>query len=135
MHRGLGESARHWDFRTRKPSLERPGAPIMLQELAAALVAQQERAAAGAAAGGSKGRGDAEGEREPIYNTDAMHDKLEDIGWTEQVAWEETLALTSTAPTQVANIDDDLERELAFYNQVREGGGLCIASGWCHHIF
>lgn len=62
--------------------------------------------------------GDGE-QREPIYNTDAMHDKLEDIGWADQAAWEETMALTSTKATEVQNIDDDVERELAFYTQVR----------------
>eukprot|EP00887_Chlorella_sp_A99_P000133 scaffold16.g133.t1 len=89
------------------------------EELAAALEMQRERAAAGgaAAAGTSGAAQQLLLEREPIYNTDAMHDKLEDIGWTDQAAWEETLALTSAAPTEVANVDDDLERELAFYNQ------------------
>lgn len=55
--------------------------------------------------------------RAPIYNVDALHECLEEIGWTDEVPWEETQAITSEAPTEVNNVDDDLERELAFYNQ------------------
>ena len=33
-------------------------------------------------------------DREPIYDMDAMHEKLEDIGWADNVPWEETLAIT-----------------------------------------
>lgn len=65
--------------------------------------------------------GDGEGERPPrreaIYNAEVMHEKLEDIGWSEQAAWSETLALTSDAPSAIRSVDDDLERELGFYNQ------------------
>lgn len=56
--------------------------------------------------------------RDPIYNVDGLHGKLEDIAWTDEVPWEETLAITTEQPTVVHNVDDDLERELAFYNQV-----------------
>jgi hypothetical protein len=48
-----------------------------------------------------------------------MHDKLEDIGWSEEQPWEEAMALTSSEPVVLADAEDDLERELAFYNQVR----------------
>ncbi len=58
--------------------------------------------------------------REHVYNIDGLHEKLEDIGWTGEAAWEETLMVTSDVGTKVGNVDDDLERELAFYNQVRE---------------
>lgn len=60
--------------------------------------------------------------------------------------WEETQAITTEAPTQVDNVEDDLARELAFYNQVRGwgwrgwGGGVrsvcarsacvCVWDGW-----
>ena len=47
-----------------------------------------------------------------------MHEKLEDIGWTSEAAWDETLMITSGSKTGVDNVDDDLARELAFYNQV-----------------
>lgn len=59
--------------------------------------------------------------REPIYNVDGMHEKLEDFGWTTEAGWEETQMITSTTETRVANVDDDLARELAFYNQVWVG--------------
>lgn len=74
----------------------------------------------------SGGGDDAEDDDEGIYNIEAMHDKLEDIAWTQQQPWVETLAITSSAPTQVANIDDDLERELAFYNQALGAARVAI---------
>lgn len=108
------------------------------QELAAALAVQRERASrGGGAAPGPAGSDDDEEEdggegeggrskgaplREAIYNVDALHDKLEDIAWSEEQPWEESLALTGAAPTMVSNPEDDLERELAFYNQVGEAG-------------
>ncbi|EFJ48581.1 hypothetical protein VOLCADRAFT_104643 [Volvox carteri f. nagariensis] len=55
--------------------------------------------------------------RQAIYNVDALHERLEDIGWTTEVDWDETLAVTSEQPTTIGNIEDDLARELAFYNQ------------------
>ncbi|GFR44110.1 hypothetical protein Agub_g5272, partial [Astrephomene gubernaculifera] len=55
--------------------------------------------------------------REAIYNVDALHEKLEDIGWTTEVDWDETLAITTEQPTVVENVEDDLARELSFYNQ------------------
>ena len=57
-------------------------------------------------------------ERQHIYNVEGMHDKLEDIGWTSEAAWDETLMITTASKTKVDNVDDDLARELAFYNQV-----------------
>lgn len=36
----------------------------------------------------------------------------------EQAAWDEALAVTGTDPAQVEDVEDDLARELAFYNQV-----------------
>ncbi len=45
--------------------------------------------------------GAAAGTKRAIYNVEGLHDKLEDISWTEEAGWEETLAITSTAPTQV----------------------------------
>ena len=96
------------------------------KELVAALTAQRE------VAGGA-----GEEAREAIYNTDVMHDKLEDISWTEEQPWEETLAITSARPADIADVDDDLERELAFYNQVRGGSGRGAggraAGGWAPH--
>jgi hypothetical protein len=58
-------------------------------------------------------------------HTDALHEKLEDISWTDSQPWRESLVITSGAPTEVEDIDNDLERELAFYNQARV---LCVLS-------
>lgn len=57
-------------------------------------------------------------ERQTIYNADAMHDKLEEISWTAEQPWIESQVITHATPTEVDNVDDDLARELAFYNQV-----------------
>lgn len=58
-------------------------------------------------------------ERQSIYYTDALHDKPEDISWTAEQPWVETQVVTHTEATQVDSVDDDLARELAFYNQVK----------------
>ena len=39
--------------------------------------------------------------------------------WGLQAGWDESLVVTGSDPTQVEDVDDDLGRELAFYNQVR----------------
>ncbi|KAL4419941.1 hypothetical protein ABPG75_007039 [Micractinium tetrahymenae] len=113
------------------------------EELAAALAVQREWAGRGGGAapgpaGSDEEEEDAEGEeggggggggeplRQAIYNVEALHDKLEDIAWSEEQPWEESLALTSTAPTAVANAEDDLERELAFYNQALEAAQTAV---------
>lgn len=57
-------------------------------------------------------------EREPIYDIEALHEKLEDIGWSESAPWEATQVITADQPTVVADVEDDLQRELAFYQQV-----------------
>jgi len=80
---------------------------------------------------GSDGEGRAAAaprERKPIYDADAIHEKLEDIAWAEEQAWEETQVVTGEEPTEVDNVEDDLGRELAFYNQVGPWWG---AGGWC----
>ena len=66
-------------------------------------------------------------ERESIYNVDVLHEKLEDFGWSEQERWVETQVVTSAEPVSVSNVEDDLERELAFYNQAMEGTKAAIA--------
>ncbi len=67
---------------------------------------------------------------------DALHEKLEDMAWIDEQPWEESLLVTAAAPTQVQDVDDDLERELAFYNQVWRGAChllLCICSQQSTH--
>ncbi|MEW5302632.1 MAG: hypothetical protein WDW38_008042 [Sanguina aurantia] len=63
---------------------------------------------------GPGGRGT---ERPAIYDVDAIHEKLEDIGWTSEKPWEETIVIMSSDATQLKDVDDDLARELSFYNQ------------------
>lgn len=50
-----------------------------------------------------------------------------------QAGWDESLVITGTDPAQVEDVDDDLARELAFYNQVRHhiSRASCIAAGTC----
>lgn len=58
-------------------------------------------------------------QRARINNTEALQEALEEIAVPEDLPWDELLVVTGEAPTEVGNVDDDLERELAFYNQVR----------------
>lgn len=57
-------------------------------------------------------------EREPIYNHEALAEALEDIVWPATISWVEAQAVYSTEATAIADVEDDLSRELAFYNQV-----------------
>ena len=43
---------------------------------------------------------------------------MEDISWSTEQPWVETQVITNLEVTDVGNVDDDLARELAFYNQV-----------------
>ena len=79
--------------------------PLLSQETAVALAEAEAAPAAGQ-------------ERQNIYNADALHDKLEDISWSAEQPWVETQVITHSEATAVDNVDDDLARELAFYNQV-----------------
>lgn len=53
-----------------------------------------------------------------------LQEALEEVAWPEDLPWDEAQAVTAEAPTVVQNVDDDLERELAFYNQVHPAAGL-----------
>lgn len=92
-------------------------------------IALQEFAAEAAIVAANKAK--QPGEKRPaIYNADALHEKLEDIAWAGDADWAESLAVTSAQPTTVEDIDDDLSRELAFYNQVPRcsgRGGVILA--------
>ena len=70
--------------------------------------------------------------RKQIYNTDQLHDKLEDIAWSEQAEWLETQVITADSRPQIDNVEDDLTRELAFFNQVWIQIGHC--SCWYHML-
>ena len=80
------------------------------------LMGEGEDEEEGAGAAGPSGAGPEP--RKQIYNTDQLHDKLEDIGWSEQADWLETQVITSSSRPQIDNVEDDLTRELAFFNQV-----------------
>ena len=56
-------------------------------------------------------------ENKGIYNQEALHDKLEEIMW-EGADFLDTQATTSSADEPIQDIEDDLQRELVFYNQV-----------------
>ncbi|KAK9862248.1 hypothetical protein WJX84_002448 [Apatococcus fuscideae] len=64
--------------------------------------------------------------RKQIYNTDQLHDKLEDIGWSEQADWLETQVITSSSRPQIDNVEDDLTRELAFFNQALDAAKQAV---------
>lgn len=54
-----------------------------------------------------------------VYNTDGLHEKLEEIGWPEDLDWIHSLAITYSDPNATAvDVDDDLQREMSFYTQV-----------------
>lgn len=102
------------DEEVRRP--QRASAFDLISRLHRTVLSSQEAAVALAEAEAAPA---AEGERQSIYNTDAMHDKLEDISWSTEQPWVETQVVTHAQPTVVNNVDDDLARELAFYNQVQ----------------
>ena len=55
-----------------------------------------------------------------IYNKDGILDKLGDIIWPEDVEWVHKLSLDINQDQEV-DVNDDLNRELAFYTQALEG--------------
>lgn len=81
----------------------------------------------GAGAGAGDANGAAPAKRKPIYDVEGLHDKLEDIAWADDAPWEEAQAITGDAPTQVDDVEDDLGRELAFYNQALAAAASAIA--------
>lgn len=66
-------------------------------------------------------------DRPPIMELDALHDALEDISWTDQQDWIETQTVTAPEASTLSNVDDDVQRELSFYNQVR----ALHCTEWC----
>ncbi|EXB44287.1 hypothetical protein L484_012206 [Morus notabilis] len=55
-----------------------------------------------------------------VYNTDGLLDKLGDISWPDNVGWIHKLSIDIDQEQQV-DVNDDLARELAFFNQALEG--------------
>ena len=68
---------------------------------------------------GKAGEGEEEKKKEFIYNVDAIHERLEDISRVDSQPWEDTLVCTCSKDSlgEVPSVEDDLERELFFYNQ------------------
>lgn len=67
----------------------------------------------------------AEPSKNAIYNTDGILDKLGDISWPDNVSWIHKLS-TDIDQAQDVDVNDDLARELAFYNQAVEGTKLAF---------
>lgn len=67
-------------------------------------------------------------DHESIYDGDAMKDICADIAWgAEDELWKEGLILSSAGKTEVEDVENDLERELAFYNQALEACFVAIS--------
>lgn len=59
--------------------------------------------------------------KDAVYNTVGLHDKLEEIGWPEDVDWLHSLALTYPDGGIAVDVNDDLQREMSFYTQALDG--------------
>lgn len=62
-----------------------------------------------------------EARRDAIYNSAALHEKLEDIGWPDGIDWTHSLALNYEHEGAPVDVNDDLTREMSFYTQGLEG--------------
>ncbi|KAF9175906.1 rRNA-processing protein and EBNA1-binding protein ebp2 [Mortierella sp. AD011] len=63
-------------------------------------------------------------QRVTINNEAALKRLKEQIALPTDIPWSETQSITSTQPVNVADPDDDLSREVAFYNQALEAAVL-----------
>lgn len=64
--------------------------------------------------------------RDPIYNVDGIHEKMEAFAWCDEAEWVETLAVTNDDDTaEKVDVNDDLAREVALYTQVCS----CLSAG------
>ncbi|GLJ28066.1 hypothetical protein SUGI_0551060 [Cryptomeria japonica] len=71
----------------------------------------------------SEGEEDAplsEPRKDAVYNTVGLHDKLEEIGWPDNVNWIDKLCVEYKREGEI-DANDDLAREMAFYTQALEG--------------
>ncbi|XP_020589565.1 probable rRNA-processing protein EBP2 homolog [Phalaenopsis equestris] len=55
-----------------------------------------------------------------VHNREGLLEKLEDIAWPKDLDWIHTLTITYDQPEEI-DVNDDLTRELAFYNQALHG--------------
>eukprot|EP00250_Pteridium_aquilinum_P013469 c21359_g1_i2 orf=329-1480(-) len=56
-----------------------------------------------------------------VYNSVALHERLEEIGWPEDLDWVQTLCVSFSVEDGEIDVNDDLAREMAFYTQALEG--------------
>lgn len=56
-----------------------------------------------------------------VYNSVALHEKLEEIGWPDGLDWLQTLCIDYQVEDVEVDVNDDLAREMAFYTQALEG--------------
>lgn len=61
--------------------------------------------------------GEEEEEERQIYAGDKMKELADEMSWGEKNMWTEGLVITSAQPTAVEDVENDIERELAFYRQ------------------
>lgn len=68
-------------------------------------------------------------DRPPIFDAEALHDALEEFGWSQPADFAQTqvVTLASTAQESVPDIHDDMARELAFYNGAKDAAEQAIA--------
>ena len=87
-----------------------------------------------AEAGGKPGPASQLGKRKAIYNAEALHELLEDLEYSQAADWHETQVLTAEAAEPLGDVDDDLSRELSFYEQARPApvvAAVCGSAGGC----
>ena len=82
------------------------------------LALEQMRTEAAAGEGQQPAGGSVLGKRKAIYNVEALHELLEDLEYSKDADWHETQVLTAEEVEPLEDVDDDLSRELSFYEQV-----------------
>ena len=71
----------------------------------------------------NEGEDELRGVGDDIYNAEEMHEKLEDIMW-EGADFLDTYLVDGQEAEPIADVEDDLQRELVFYNQVTFSGSF-----------
>jgi rRNA-processing protein EBP2 len=56
-----------------------------------------------------------------VYNSIAIHEKLEEIAWPDSIDWLHSLSVSFDCHGAEVDVNDDLAREMAFYTQALEG--------------
>ncbi|KNC80881.1 hypothetical protein SARC_06780 [Sphaeroforma arctica JP610] len=63
-------------------------------------------------------------DREPYLNVPGLEQRLADIKYPADMHWVQRMDVTSAEPLVIENIDDDAEREMAFYKQALEAANI-----------